>query len=378
MAEVFKTPDEIAQEMLDDHKAITGIELTINDLGREEVIKIKNFGVALSGGRAELRRIEDNIFPASSDEAGLVRHLAARLLPDRAQPGKSNGVVEFTVDQAGRKILAGTQFTKDLDGKVYQTTLEIISLAAGTITVAAESVETGQEQNIEVDSGVAFTLVASITGVTSALTNVAQFRDGRNIETVAEMLERIQIHDRKIDTGGNLVAYERFAKEASSSVVTATALDEPRGPGTVDTVITSGTTDIRSAVLAGQPVTRLPSAALITIVQDFILTQNPVTDDHETIAPTEDTFDVTVKYDLFDESLRPTVDVVVRNETNIFIFEARTGSRLEPSDLERAIDGQVGHLIRGRRVENFDGATVHFVVPDSKILTPGVITTANF
>lgn len=378
MPEVFKTPDEIAQEMLDDFKTITGTELTINDLGREEVIKIKNYAIMHSANRAELRRIDDDTFPASSSDEGLVKHLAARLLADRAQPQKSNGVVEFTVDAADRVIPIGTQFTKDLDGKVFQTTVEVTSLGAGTITAAAESVETGQKQNIEVDSGVAFTLSAAVPGVNNNLINVAQFRDGRNIETGAEMLVRVQVHDQQKDTGGNLIAYERFAREASAQVVTAKALDEPRGPGTVDTVITSGTTDIRSAVINGEAITRLPSAALVTTVQDFILTQNPTTDDHVTVAPTEDPFDVTVTYDLFDESLRASTDVVITNEITIFVLEARPTDRLEPSDLERAIDAQIGHLIRARRVSNFDGATVHFDVPDDKILVTDTILLPNF
>jgi len=125
-------------------------------------------------------------------------------------------------------------------------------------------------------------------------------------------------------------------------------------------------------------VTRLPSAALVTLVQASIITKNPVTDDHVTVGPTEDSFDVTVTYDLFDETLRATTDVVVINESKIFILEAKSTERLEPSDLERAIDAQIGHLIRARRVSNFDGATVHFDVPGNKILIPGTILTPNF
>lgn len=378
MAEVFKTPDEITQEFVDDYQAITGIQLTINDLGREEVIKFRNYAIALSSAYAELRRIDDDTFPASSSEEGLVKHLASRQLPDRAEAQKSNGVVRFTVDSAGITIPIGTQFTKDLDGKTYQTTVTVITTAAGTVNIAAESVETGQDKNIEVDSGVMFTLSAAITGVDSSIENVAQFRDGRNQETAPEMLIRIQTHDQQKDTGGNLIAYERFAREASAQVVTAKALDEPRGPGTVDTVITSGTTNIREAVINGDAITRLPSAALVTEVQNYIITQNPTTDDHETVAPTEDSFDVTVTYDLFDETLRDQVDVIIDQETKIFIYSARPQDRLEPSALERLIDAQVGHLIRGRRVSNFDGATVHFIVPDDKILTPGTITKGSF
>ena len=62
MAEVFKTADEITQKFVDDYKEITGIELTINDIGREEVIKFRTYALMFSAERAVLRRIDDDGF----------------------------------------------------------------------------------------------------------------------------------------------------------------------------------------------------------------------------------------------------------------------------------------------------------------------------
>ena len=233
MADIFESPDEITQQMLDDFKSITGIELTLNDLGREELIKFKTFALPISAITAKMQQTEDNFFPQSAIDEALVRHLKARLLADRAQPQRSNGVLQFTVEIANLPLPIGTKVTKDLDGKVYQTTVAITPTAVGVVNVNAESVATGQDQNIEVDAGVQFTMVTPVTGFNAAVINNAQFRDGRNLETAAEMLTRIQTHDRRTDTGGNLAAYERFAREASAQVVSAKALDEPRGPGTV-------------------------------------------------------------------------------------------------------------------------------------------------
>lgn len=381
MSDIFKSPDQISQEMLDDFKAITGIELKITDLGREEVIKIRTYAVQLSAIRAELQRIEDDIFPQSATDEGLERHLAARGLDSRLQPQRSSGVVQFTITAVPVDIPIGTIFSKDLDGKLYRTTSAFSTSdpgAIGTLALNAESVDTGQAQNIEADSGVAFTLETSVTNVEDAVTSTTQFRDGRDLETGAEMLERIQTFDRRRDTGGNLTAYERFAREASPQVVTAKAIDEPRGPGTVDVVITSGTTDIRQAVENGEAVTRLPSASLVAEVQAYVQEQNPVTDDVDIIAPTEDSFDVTVKFELYDETLRTATQAEIAKEVRIFILEALPTEELQPTELERLIDSRVGHLLRARRVENFDTPGPEFIVPEDKLLVEGTITFTDF
>lgn len=381
MDDIFLTPDQIAQQMLDDYKAITGIELSINDLGREEVVKIRNYSVAFSMERAELQRIEDNIFPQSSTTEGLIAHLAARQLPARASAQRANGLATFVITAVPVDIPLGTVFKKDLDGKLYRTTEAFLTsdpAAIGNKILNAESVDTGQAQNIEADDGVTFKLASPIPNVDDAVESASQFRDGRDQETPEEMLERIQTHDRRRDTGGNLVAYERFAREASAQVVTAKALDEPRGPGTVDVVITSGTTDIRQAVENGEAITRLPSTALVNEVQAYVEQQNPTTDDVEVIAPTEEAFDVTYTYDLYDESLRPSVDADVRKEIDIYIYTATPNQVLHPTELERLIDARVGHLIKARRASNFDGGNVAYTVPNDKILSRGTITTQAF
>ncbi len=377
MSDIYESPDEVTQEMLDDYKQITGIELSINDIGREEVVRFKTFALTISAKLAKMQQIEDSFFPASSTEEGLVRHLAAKQLPDRAQPQRSNGVLQFTANLANKLLPIGTQVKKLLDGKIYQTTVAVTPLGVGTVNVNAESVDTGQDQNIEVENGVQFELVAAVEGYDAEVISNSQFRDGRNLETPAEMLQRIQTHDRRTDTGGNLAAYERFAREASPQVVTARALDEPRGPGTVDIIITSGTTDIRQAIENNEAVTRLPSAALVAEVDTFVKTKNPTTDDLETNAPTEEVFNVTVTYDLFDESLRSLVDSDIDKEAKIFILEALPKDVLHPTELERLIDSRVGHLITARRVADFTGG-VSFTVPDDKLETPGVITKGPF
>lgn len=374
MSNLFQTPDEIAQKMLDDYKAITGIQLSLSDLNNEVVIKAKTYAGSLSMQRAKIRQTFDNIFPASSDEPSLELHLAARQLPARAAASQSNGKIKFTgVD--GTAIGTGVQVKFDLDGRIYVTieSGSIGDVTTGELELTCQSLLTGQNQNIDALAQ-PFSLVGSIPGVDAECENTTQFRDGRDKETAAEMLARIQTHDRDDDTGGNIAAYERWAKEASNEVVTATAIKNARGINTVDTVITSGTTDIEAAVNNGESITRLPSNDLINTVQAYILSKNPVTDDHQTIAPTEETFDIEINYELYDETLRGAVDAAIEKLAKIFIYKARSAQVLYPTTLERTIDEQLGHLIVDRRVENLSNSGPTFTVPSNKLLVPGSIT----
>lgn len=374
MPNVFKTPTEILAEMLADYKGLTGIEFGVNDLHREEVIKMMPLAGALSMQRAELQRVDDDTYPASSSEEGLEKHLKAKQLPDRAEAQPSSGVIRFTGDDGVNIPANFTQVRRLLDGKVYVAIGSAV-ITGGFADVTFQSLLKGSAQNIDALEQ-SFQLITPISGVDASCKNQTQFRSGRDRETPAEMLERIQAADRQDDTGGNIPAYEGWAKEADDRVVTARALKNPRGAGTVDTVITAGTSDIAAAVEAGQPVLRLPSQDLVDVVQAYILLKNPTTDDHQTVIPEEQAFNITVHYSLLDEALRSSVDVTIMKLAKVFIYEARSGDVLHPTDLERRIDETVGHLIDERRVSNF-GASPEYQVPNAKILTPGTITLAE-
>jgi len=369
---VFKTTATVLQEMLDDFEDITGIKLSATDFGREEVIKMFPLAGGISALRAELQRVFNDFFPGSATEEGLIRHLEQRQLPDRFQPLESAGTITHTGAE-GTIILTGFLITRDLDGKVYVAQEDKTIPVSGTIDVAYKSQLKGQSENIDTFPE-PFTANSSLPGLDDAAVSSTAFADGRNLETPAEMLIRIEDFDLNEDTGGNLRAYENFARRASPAVTGATAVKEPRGPSTVDLIITSGTTDIRQAIEDGDAVLRIPSAGLITIVDDFVKLLNPTTDDLDTVAPVETDFDVSVDYSLIDESLRPSVDVEITREVQIFVFEGESGEILHPTILERLIDARVGHLIDERRVANFDGGVPFKQIPFGEIFKPDVIT----
>jgi hypothetical protein len=368
-----RTTLEVVTDMLIDFKEITGIELSASDLNRDEVISLYPFAGVISALESKIEQVEDNFHPSTSDESGLIKHLASNELPDQIQPQKSQGRIKHTgVD--GTIVSVGNTVKRKLDGKIFVCIQDGI-ISGGQVTCSYESLTTGQENNID-SLNVELAQVNAIAGVDNSCFSTTRFLNGRDLETPGEMLQRIQDKVRRVDTGGNLAAYERMAKEASPLVVTATAVKHPRGVSTVNTIITSGTTDIDTAVNSGQDVTRSPSSDLLTAVQAYILSKCPTTDDHLTLGPAELNFNSTLILALYDESLRSTVSAAITKIWKIFVYKAKPNQRIYPTDIEKLIDASLGHLIKFRRIQDFT-VDHYYDVPSNSVLVPVTLTISN-
>jgi uncharacterized phage protein gp47/JayE len=361
--------------MVDDFKTYTGISLNANAIDDSTVVKILNFAGGLSSFYSELQRTANDFFPATASTEALRKHLATRSLDDQLQPSKSHGQIMFTGAGAGISIGTGTQVKRVSDGALFVTIQSGVTDSGGNVILFLESVDTGNIQNLDSISQ-PFVLVTPVAGISSNCTSVSKFFDGRDLETNAEMVARILIHDRDENSGGNAVAYEKWAKDASNEVVTAKALRRVRGPDTVDLVITSGTSDIFASVEAGQPITRIPSTALLSQVQAYVNTLNPVTDDVLVKAPIEVPFSVLFRYKLFTESAvnRTYVDGIITKVIKTYIYSARPLDVLSPTDLERLVDQRIGDQIKERLCNSFAGVVTNYEVPSDSILTPNTIT----
>jgi uncharacterized phage protein gp47/JayE len=360
--------------MCDDFKSLTGITLSPSQLDDPRVLKFWTDAGAISSCYAQIQRTINDFFPQTASDSALLLHLAARGLPDQIQPGKSHGQIQFTVT-GGTTIKVGTQVQRVSDGALFQTIQSASPVAAGNVTLFVESIATGNSQNLDQLSQ-PFALVQPVPNVNTNCTNVSLFFDGRDLESSAEMLARIQAHDRDENSGGNAVAYEAWAKAGSSEVVTAKCLRRLRGPDSVDIIITAGTTDIAAAVNGGQPVTRLPSSALIDTVQAYINLQNPVTDDVLVRAPTETPFNITFNYALYTDTTanRAFVDAQILKIIKIYLYSAKPLDVLSPTALERLVDQSIGSLISGRECSPLGMSTSTYIVPQDQILSPGTIT----
>lgn len=374
MANVFRATRDIVQDMCDDFKAITGITLTPDQVDDSNVIKFYTDAGALSSLYSELQRTVNDIFPTTSSTEGLIKHLATRSLPTQIQPQKSHGQIKFQ-GAAGTLIGLNVQVKRASDGLIFQTIQTGSIDVTGFVSLFVESLATGNIQNLDSLNN-PFTLVSPIAGILPACTNVTTFLDGRDLEKNEQMLARILAHDQDDNSGGNAVFYEATAQAASNEVVTAKTIRTPRGPDTVDTYITSGTTDIQAAVEASQPVVRQPSTTLLTAVQAYIIALNPITDDHRTLAPTEIPLNVTFRYKLYAEGVanRAFVNDIILKIIKTYIYQARPLDVLSPSAIERLIDQRVGDQILERACDNLGGLNTFYSVPSTNILTPGTIT----
>ena len=378
MANVFKATADIVQEMCDDYQNITGIVLSPQQIDDERVVKMWTYAGAISSMYAQAQRVSNDIFSVSASLAALLAQLQARGLPTQGQPTKSQGQLSFTTTDSA-SFTVGLQAKRVSDGAIFQCIQAVSVVGAGTLTAYFESIGTGNAQNLD-STGNPFTLVTPVANVNQSGTNASLFLNGTDLESNASMIARIQAHDQSENSGGNVAAYKAWALAASSEVVTATVIPLARGPDTVDVYITSGTTDITTAVNSGGPVTRLPSAGLISLVQAYIQALNPITDNVLVKAPTETPFNVTVRFALYteDTSTRSYVASQILNIVKIYLYSAAAGSTINPTALERLIDQGVGSYISERSVDSFNGMTsTYYTIPTGQILTPGTITTTT-
>jgi uncharacterized phage protein gp47/JayE len=374
MANVFRATRDIVQDMCADFKSITGITLTPDQLDDSNVIKFFAYAGSISSLYSELQRTVNDIFPSTATSEGLIKHLSTRSLPTQIRPQKSHGQIRFQ-GTPGTVVGLGVQVKRASDAALFQTIQSGTIDSIGFVTLYVESVSTGNIQNMD-SIGNPFTLATPVSGLQSACTNVTNFLDGRDLETDSQMLQRIISHDQDDNSGGNAVAYEAWAQAGSNEVVTAKTIRLPRGPDTVDTYITSGTTDIQAAVEGGQPVTRQPSSALLAQVQAYITSLNPITDDHLTKAPVEIPLDVVFRFRLYNESVanRSYVGGIIAKIIKTYIYQARPLDVLSPSAIERLVDQRVGDQIAERYCDNLSGTASFYTVPSINILTPGTIT----
>lgn len=368
---MYLTTKQIVERMLATHKEITGIELSPSDLGREEVVKLYPFASALSLMYAQIKRVYNARHPGTSDEFALEEHLAAKELPERRSSLPSVGILRFPCEEDGIKLNVGIVATHEKTGYQYVCTSSNDS-TGGFVVASFESLLEGQSYNIDKVNDT-FNLDSNAPGVESSGINTSVFTGGRDLESPSEMLQRIREANRRENTGGNIPAYEALAKEASEAVVSATGIKHARGVGTVDVIITAGTSDIESAVESGVAVVRVPSADLLSTVQDYVEMYNPTTDDFLAVAPDEEDFDTVVSYELLSPTDKDLVEDLITKAWKKFVYKARSGSRIYVTDIERQIDAVASSYLKHRRVSNF-GVNPYFNIPNNSLLSPNQLT----
>lgn len=403
MATTFKTPSQIADQYLLHVKNLKP-EVDISKTDSDWWVKGQVIGGVFSGVYADQQLIATDAFPQSARHDALSSHLF--LYFNRGFNPATQSVGNFRVTGAtGSSITAGQQFEYAPNGNLYSATSTVAFPPAATaVDVPVQSVATGQSQNLL--SGAVVNVVSPPTGIDPTAVADGNISDGTDVESDTEASTKILRQVQLPIAGGKEADYIQFALAASPQVTSASIIRFPFGLGTVGIVITSGTTDIDTALNNGIPVVTEPSDSLVDTVQAYIDTVNPITDCATVLAPATVGIDATVRVRFASGDINTTlVDPVntvtpgttmtqgnfVRREVQRAIYKTPVGGRklgasgyVVLSEIEDLIDENVGagaystgaivQVVLDREVDNLAASGPNRLVLANQQALPGVIT----
>lgn len=350
----FKLPSEIGDDYLTQLKTLKP-DVNISQEDSDWWIRSRVVGGVAAGIYADQRLISNDAFPQNARPDAILRFLDLYFQGGYIPATQSEGNVSVT-GQSGTTISAGVQFLYQPNGNVYQSieTVVLPSVTGGdpvTGLVPVQSVAAGQDQNL-----LPFAPL-TVSSPPAGLNQIAEvdedgLSDARDPETDSQARARIIQRIRTPLSVGRVSDYIQYAQEASNSVTSASVLRFPFGLGTVAVYITAGTTNIDSAIDNDQPITVIPSDALVEEVQAFLDINKPVTDCVTVAKPVPVDIDVTVQVK-YANGLGSTVntgqtltqDELVQREVRRAIYKTPVGGRvigasgyLVASEIEQTID----------------------------------------
>lgn len=394
----FKTPQQIAAQYRLHLKTLKP-EVNVEQRDSDWYIRSQVVGGVFSGIYADQRKIANDPFPQSARREAIEKHLVTYFGSGFTQPTQAVGTVRFT-GIVGSSIPLGTQIEFTPNGNLYSTTQAAVIGGGGFVDVPVLSVDTGQIQNLL--SGTSLSLPSPPGGINSTAITVGEISDGRDVETTDQAAQRILTQVRTPLAGGKVNDYIQFALAADPAVTSANVIRFPFGFGSVAVIITAGTTDIDAALDAGDPVVVIPSPSLIQTVQDYIETQNPITDCAVVLSPASVPIDVTVnvRYLSGDNSTiisgqTLTQEQLVRREVQRAIYKTPPGGRqigssgfVLASEIEEILDinlssdpftlGQKAQILRDRQVMDLSATGPNRFILGNQVAIPNTITVVEY
>jgi uncharacterized phage protein gp47/JayE len=395
MALDYLTPDEVADEYLITLKSLKPT-VNIDQTDSDWWIRSQVLGGVISGIYADQRKIADDAFPQSARTEALERHLNTYFGSGFRSATSSAGTIKVTGTPASTVPL-GTELVYTPNGNTYLTQAAL-TLVGASGTVAVASVGTGQNQNLIEGASLSFSSTPAGIDSTAEVFG-GDVSDGRDAETNEEAAARILARIRAPVAGGTESDYIAYALEASVSVTSASVIRYIYGLGTVGLVITSGTTDIDAAVDAGDPIVRVPSESLKTVVKDYVDARNPINDCLYVFGPDEASVDVTMNVRWADgyegsqvlAGQTLTLTQLVEREIKRAIYKVPVGGRkigasgyVIASEIEEALDqalsalpyaqGTIAEAIIDRQIEDLTATGTNRLVRNIEIFIPGTIT----
>ncbi len=396
MAVQFKSPTDIATEYL---THLSGLRPDINTANEDSDwwIRSRVVGGVLSGLVADQLAISNDAFPQNARLDAIANHLQTYFDGGFNPATASSGVVAVT-GTIGTDVPVGTLFSYIPNGNSYISTSDVV-LAATAALIPVVSSDIGQGQNIFSDSPL--TISNAPAGLNSTAAASGDITGASNPETTQAAAQRILTFIRKPISGGTENDYKQYASQADSSVITANVIRYAFGLGTIAIVITAGTNDIDSAIDNDQPISVIPSEALVEKVQTYINTVNPETDNATVLAATGLDVAVTVsaRFSTGDvNTIVPgtvfTQGELVAREVRRAIYKTPPGGRqfgasgfLVKSEIEDSIDtglgnttfvtGQYYQIIIDRKVNDLSVSGPNLSLLGVDVAIPGVINVVD-
>lgn len=405
MPVTFPTPTQIFQRY---QTILKGARPDINVLDKsgEALIRGRVTSGLVSGIYADQRLVDNDTFIKDARIEALVRHgTDANILQ---QPATAATTADFHVTGTiGTPIPAGTSVRYAPTGIIYGVAVASVIDGTGNAHISLAANSQGQITNVDV--GETLTFVAPPPGIDPDGVLVLALADGSDPESVDSYRARLLENRQRQPAGGNEFDYPNFAFQASTAVRSALIRRFGRGLGTVDVYITTGTTDIDTAVTQGQAIIRVPSGGVIATVQAYYDANVPLTDCPRVFGPVEVDQDASMKVDLaagitlatvpadpINNPLNLNVGQLIQREMERAIYKAPVGGRVIPgqpngyviaSELEQAVDAMLSATIdtngqaKGkipvlvdREVGPLDGLNYNRMLVGNQLALPNVMT----
>jgi uncharacterized phage protein gp47/JayE len=402
----FPTPSSIQQQYLQILKSLKP-SFNPNDPNSDFVIRGKAVSGLASGLYGDQQKVNNDTYISSARLEALLLH--GQDLGISRQPATAAKTPQARITGTdGTLINPGDLTFLYAPTNVVYTNTTGGTIAGGLLDLEVECTVVGQVGNIVAPDDLQ--VVAPPPGVDPTSSLLQNMADGADIETVDSYRARLLSRRQQPPAGGNEIDYPNFAFEADPSVRSAFIRRFGRGLGTVDIYITTGTTDIDTAVTQGQAILRIPGPATLAAVQAYYNANVPYTDCPAVYAPTEVDIDVTVKVVLAagltlasvpaNATYNPlglTCQQLIEREVGRALYKVPVGGRIVPgntqgqvvaADIEESLDewlsavsnqntgGSIGKLpiLADRQVQPLDPPNVNKVIVQNQLVAPNIIT----
>ena len=360
-------------------------------------------GGVVSGVYSEIDTVALDAFPQNARREALLRWIFAyfdqtNFLPATAAVG--NVVLTSTV--TGTAVAAGLQLQYGANGNLYATVENATTDNTNQATVGIQSVNAGQAQNLI--PGTVLNITSPPAGINATATvDTAGLNDGTDEENETRAATRVLTRMRASARGGNTNDYKSWALAADPSVTAASIIRYPVGPGSVAVVITAGTTDIDTALDNNEAITLIPSADLVTLVQEYIDNVAPVTDCPFVYGAIQLTVNVSVSAHFITGNASTilagqtlTQGQLLQREVQRAIYKTGPGGRILSggtqgyvlkSEIEDTIDARLGsnavtsgetlQIVADRNVADLSLTGPNLAISAIQVPVPGVITVVS-